>query len=196
MREPTTRDDLGVFTARLSPTVTTTDIINFAVVGAGIESFHSISVLMFFLAVDASTTVNGGASVVTVSEGGSVNISCTSTGVPAPTITWRLNNQTVPFSQTDMTTPTDVKIDINFMVDTITDGSVVSTLHIVNAQYPAYDGVYECIGDNSNGGSAPPSIANITVQVQGADCSIVALARLFSPLLYTLHTCTLTCMRL
>ena len=46
VREPTTRDDLGVFYAELPPAVTTTDIINFAVVGAGIESFHSISVLM------------------------------------------------------------------------------------------------------------------------------------------------------
>ena len=43
VREPTTRDDLGVFTAEL---LTTTDFISFAVVGAGIESFHSISVLM------------------------------------------------------------------------------------------------------------------------------------------------------
>ena len=46
VREPTTRDDLGVFTAELNPAVTVTDFIHFAVVGAGIESFHSISVLM------------------------------------------------------------------------------------------------------------------------------------------------------
>ena len=46
VREPTTRDDLGVFTVILSPTISMTEVINFAVVGAGIESFHSISVLM------------------------------------------------------------------------------------------------------------------------------------------------------
>ena len=126
--------------------------------------------------MDASTTVNDGASVVTVSEGGSVDISCTSTGVPAPTITWRLNNQTAPFNQTDLTTPTDIRVNINFVVDTIINGSVVSTLHIVNAQYPTHDGVYECIGDNSNGGSAPPNIANITVQVQGTDIISLDLA--------------------
>ena len=129
---------------------------------------------MFFLAVDASTIVNGGASVVTVSEGGSVDISCTSTGVPAPTITWRLNNQAVPFRQTDLTTPADIRVNNNYGVDTIINGSVVSTLHIVNAQYPAHDGVYECIGDNSNGGSAPPGIANITLQVQGIDITTLA----------------------
>ena len=141
---------------------------------------------MFFLAVDANTAVNGGASVVTVSEGGSVNISCTSTGVPAPTITWRLNNQTVPFNQTDMTTSADIKINVNFAVDAIINGSVVSTLHIVNAQYPSHDGVYECIGDNSNGGSAPPGIANITVQVQGTDKTTLANSasfQFFSPLI-------------
>ena len=121
---------------------------------------------MFFLAVDTSTIISGGASMVTVSEGGSVDISCISTGVPVPTITWRLNNQATPFNQTDMTTTADIRVNINFGVDTIINGSVVSTLHIVNAQYPGHDGVYECIGDNSNGGSAPPSIANISVQVQ------------------------------
>ena len=124
--------------------------------------------------MDASTIINGGASVVTVSEGGSVDISCTSTGVPAPTITWRLNNQAVPFHQINLTTPADIRVNTNFAVDTIINGSVVSTLHIVNAQYPAHDGVYECIGDNSNGGSAPPSIANITVQVQGTDYTALA----------------------
>ena len=46
VREPTTRDDLGVFTAELSPSITASEVINFAVVGAGIESFLSISVLM------------------------------------------------------------------------------------------------------------------------------------------------------
>ena len=46
VREPTTRDDLGVFAVTLSPTITTTRIINFAVVEAGIGLFHSISVLM------------------------------------------------------------------------------------------------------------------------------------------------------
>ena len=138
---------------------------------------------MFFLAVDASTTVNGGASMVTISEGGSVNISCTSTGRPAPTITWRLKNQAVPFNQTDMTTPVRSTVNVNFNFDTITIGKVVSTLHIVNAQYPDHDGVYKCIGDNSNGGLAPPGIANITVQVQGiVDITVVA-----NPASFTMH---------
>ena len=46
VREPTTRDDLGVFAVTLSPTITMAEVIHFAVVEAGIESFLSISVLM------------------------------------------------------------------------------------------------------------------------------------------------------
>ena len=46
VREPTTRDDLGVFITELVPAVTRTDSILFAVIGAGIELFHSISVLI------------------------------------------------------------------------------------------------------------------------------------------------------
>ena len=119
---------------------------------------------MFFLAVDANTTVNDGASVVTVSEGGSVNISCTSTGVPAPTITWRLNNQPAPFNQTDLTTPVAVDIKNNFELGSITTGKVVSTLHIVNAQYP---GVYECMGKTTYNGVTTMSSAIITVHIKG-----------------------------
>ncbi len=42
-------------------------------------------------------------------------------------------------------------------------GRVISTLHIVNAQYPTNDGVYTCIGSNSQVNST----TNIIVQVTG-----------------------------
>ncbi len=45
----------------------------------------------------------------------------------------------------------------------ITLGKVISTLHIVNAQYPANDGVYTCTGSNSQLNST----ANVIVQVTG-----------------------------
>ncbi len=45
----------------------------------------------------------------------------------------------------------------------ITLGRVISTLHIVNAQYPTNDGVYTCIGKNSQFNST----TNIIVQVTG-----------------------------
>ena len=43
----------------------------------------------------------------------------------------------------------------------------MSTLHIVNAQYPTHAGVYTCTGINTISGSARTNSATITVQVQG-----------------------------
>lgn len=117
---------------------------------------------------------------VVVTEGGSVNISCTSTGVPVPTITWTLNNQTAPFTPTAMSTDHSVIIDNNRNV-VVTRGSVVSTLRIEGAQYPAHDGVYACIGTNSHAGVSSTSTVMITVQVQGTQCNDV-----WSQLLYCL----------
>ena len=44
---------------------------------------------------------------------------------------------------------------------------MVSTLHIVNVQYPTHNGVYTCTGINTISGSAMNEKATITVQVQG-----------------------------
>ena len=118
--------------------------------------------------MDVSTAISDGFnSMVTVVEGGDVDISCTSTGVPVPTITWTLNNQTTPLNQTDI--PTDFSITLgrdssNNLIPIITSGNLMSTLHIVNAQYPSHDGVYECIGDDDTGNT---SSLIITVQVTG-----------------------------
>ena len=118
----------------------------------------------------ANTTVTGGVSSVSVSEGGSVDISCTSTGIPLPTITWTLRNQDTPFNQDDIPTPVDASFVRNMddtFDTTIISGSVVSTLHIVSAQYPAHDGEYQCIGSNSHAGQTFTQSATITVQVLG-----------------------------
>ena len=48
------------------------------------------------------TSVGSGDGVVSVSEGGNVDISCTSTGVPVPTITWTFDNQETNFSKTNI----------------------------------------------------------------------------------------------
>ncbi len=110
---------------------------------------------------------DGFTSMVTVVEGRDVDVSCTSTGVPVPTITWTLNNQTTSFSQTDVSTDfsiTAVRDSSNNRIADVTSGNLVSTLHIVNAQYPSHDGVYECTGDSDTGRNS--SLA-ITVQVTG-----------------------------
>ena len=104
--------------------------------------------------------------MVTVSEGGSVNISCTSIGSPVPTISWTLNNQMTRFTKTDLSTEPSVAVTtlLNFAV---TDGVVESTLQIVNTQYPADDGVYVCTGSNTHDGVTTSTSAMITVQVSG-----------------------------
>lgn len=89
---------------------------------------------------------------VVLMEGESVNISCTSTGLPVPTISWMLNNQTTPFNK----------------IDTLNDiYEIMSTLHIVRAQYPAHNGIYECIGTSTHNEVSSTDSIMITVQVQG-----------------------------
>ena len=98
-----------------------------------------------------------------------MDISCKSTGGPVPTITWTFNNQPTTFSQTDVITQVTteaVRQPDGFFVSIVTSGNVISTLHIVDAQYPTHDGVYTCTGNNSINASDNTSI-NITVQVQG-----------------------------
>ncbi len=102
-------------------------------------------------------------SQVSVPEGGSIDISCNSTGGPIPSITWTINNQNTNFSQSD-----DVTNPIfNTNPVTTTPGYTVSTLHIVNAQYPTHNGVFTCTGTNTISGTQQTSSASITVQVQG-----------------------------
>ena len=108
--------------------------------------------------------------MVVLSEGDNVNISCSSAGVPIPTITWTLQDQPTSFEQTDVQTDIVVLFvrDVNGdLVPDVTPGSVESTLQIENAQYPDYDGVYQCTGSNSHAGQNFSQSVTITVQVQG-----------------------------
>ncbi len=92
---------------------------------------------LYFVAVNTNTTASS--NFASVMEGTNINFTCTSTGGPVPSILWTLNDQATNFTQTDVVTePTDSS----------TIGSVVSTLHIVNAQYPTHFGVYTCTGTN------------------------------------------------
>ena len=123
--------------------------------------------MIFFIENSNTTFTEGQDEIVTISEGNSVDISCKSTGGPVPTITWTFNNQPTTFSQTDVITQATTELDDTF-VTIVTPGNVISTLHIVDAQYPTHDGVYTCTGNNSMDASDNTSSVNITVQaVQG-----------------------------
>ena len=118
--------------------------------------------------VSANTTrvSSGAGEVVRVMEGGSVNISCTSTGVPTPTISWTLNNMAAPFNHTDSSTEFRA-YSPSSQVAVITEGSVVSTLQLESPQYPAHEGVYVCEGSNTHAGSTSTSSVSISVLVLG-----------------------------
>ena len=138
-------------------------------------------VYIHFLAVDPNTTIVD-SSVVKVVEGGSVNISCISTGVPVPIITWKFNNLFVSFNQTDVITDFEVRVirQGGTLVPEVTSGNIVSTLHIEGFQYPAHSGVYECIASDPDNTSVS-STAMITVQVKGkySESNIIAVTMLF-----------------
>ena len=114
---------------------------------------------------------------MTVFEGNSGIISCTSTGAPAPTVTWELNyNMPAPFASTSVETETlgtvaryengSVARDRNGNFVPILLTTIISNLQVMNAQYPDHDGNYMCIGFNDNQ-MINTSSATITVQVLG-----------------------------
>ena len=104
-----------------------------------------------------------------VLEGRRINITCTATGVPTPTVFWTFNTTTTPpFNQIDAFTDFRAISVSSDQVDLIL-GRVVSTLLVVNPRYPAHQGVYTCLGRNSYAGTGNINInlAVITLQVQG-----------------------------
>jgi len=106
---------------------------------------------------------------VTVLEGGSVSISCFSTGNPVPTITWYLGTSVAPFPQNDTVSSVDARVTGSgaTTMALVTNGNLTSVLRIENASYPAHDGEYTCVGLNSNRGGDNTSNATINVQVRG-----------------------------
>ena len=128
---------------------------------------HAHSCVGLINTVDVSIDVSSGADA-SVYEGGNVDISCTSTGVPVPTnITWTFNNQPTSFLQSDVYTNYSVNSDAATHAVAVLPGSVVSTLHIVNAQYPADAGEYMCTSFNTHAGVTANSSATIPVQFIG-----------------------------
>ena len=108
---------------------------------------------------------------MTVMEGSSVTISCTSFGAPVPTLTWFFDGIRAPFTPVEVMSETVMLVrgdpsDQNSPFAPVVITNIVSNLKIVNAQFPANNGVYTCSGTNDNQGN-DVSNATITVQVIG-----------------------------
>ena len=110
-------------------------------------------------------------SFVSVDEGSSVNISCNSSGVPTPSVTWERNNQPLMLVPTERVVDQVPQLSNNILFD-IMLGSILSSIEVVDAQYLGDDGVYTCIGTNdyANGSSS-----EIHVQVVGMPMLVVMM---------------------
>lgn len=112
-------------------------------------------------------------------EGEDVNISCNSTGIPIPTITWTVDNQAVTYSQTDIT--------YDYSAGSFEEGSfevnpgvIISSLLITNLQYSAHhDVVYVCTGQNIYGEDTSNSYASTRLQVLGTTCLHTIMYRVY-----------------
>ncbi len=152
----TNNTDLGLYDVELlvPEGLTRPTRVQFAVVERGMYEYSIFSLFNVFtiILVNFSIVISDGFSnEVKVNEGEDVNISCTALGIPVPTsVTWTLNDQNTRFNQTDI----HVDLAIRLVMDTsrnimprVTSGEIVSTLHIMNAQYPSHEGTYQCIRD-------------------------------------------------
>ncbi len=115
---------------------------------------------MFSLVLPNTTTEQ--VEKLSILEGGNIAISCCSIGGPVPVIIWTLNNHNTEFNQTDIINEASLS-----STNHVTIGNIISTLHIVDAQYPTHDGVYTCTGRNTASDSHNNSSVNITVTIKG-----------------------------
>ena len=97
-------------------------------------------------------------------------------GAPVPSITWEIDNQTVSFEQTDTLTQFEATLtgtDGGQRDTDVTPGNIISDLHIVSARYPDHDGLYTCVGTNSDDLTVATSSATVTVEVQGITVIVI-----------------------
>ena len=117
--------------------------------------------------VNASTRANRGL-MLSVMEGGSLRISCTSIGAPTPAIVWEMDGQPAPFNATEVITIPQAELvgaPGGGLMPNLTLGNITSDILIINAQYPTENGTYTCIGSNNN--FERNNSAQIRVQVLG-----------------------------
>ena len=75
-----------------------------------------------------------------------------------------MNDQQLPLVPIETTIAPQPRLNVDILLDVML-GSILSTVEIVGAHYPANDGVYMCVGTND--GQMNVSIASVQVQVVG-----------------------------
>ena len=130
--------------------------------------YSSLILLGIFFVADASTRIIGG-SLIAVAEGNTISITCRSSGVPTPNVTWEFNSAQLSLNTIESRDPSQARVDRNdsgIYVPITVLGNLTSMLEITNAQYLNHDGVYTCIGSNDDLMVVTTS-AMVTVQVHG-----------------------------
>ena len=88
--------------------------------------------------------------MLSVVEGGSLRLSCTSIGAPTPAIVWEMNGRPAQFNTTEVTTMPQAQLvgdPGGGLVPNVTLGNVTSDILIINA---TENGTYTCTGSNDN----------------------------------------------
>ena len=133
--------------------------------------------------------ISQGSTIATVLEGESVDISCTSSGNPIPTISWELRGSPASFPQKDAVTNFHADVP-KFGEFNFTAGSITSVLTITGANYPEHEGTYKCIGRNSHREVESNVYSNITVHVLGTFLVQIYMPVMFVVSLRDLHIAT------
>ena len=122
--------------------------------------------LYYYYTVSASTRANHDL-MLSVMEGESLRLSCTSLGAPTPAIVWEMNSQPASFNAIQVITVPRAQLvgaPGGGLVPNVTLGNITSEI-MISAQYPAENGSYTCYGSNDDFESN--SSALIHVQVLG-----------------------------
>ena len=116
---------------------------------------------------EAPITMSQVNTTMTALEGNSTDleISCTSSGNPIPTISWELDGFPAPFPWSNTVTHYPPTVP-NFGEFSFTTGSVTSELKITGVN-TSHEGEYTCTARNSHRGVESSSSSTITVHVLG-----------------------------
>ena len=96
-----------------------------------------------------------------------MDITCSASGNPIPTIVWQLGDSVAPFNQSDNVTDFQVTEETGSTPFEFVEGSINSTLHVTAAGFPEHNGVLSCVGSSSYRGVDTASNVSIELLVLG-----------------------------